>query len=102
VIVILTPEARVDLDRVWSFIEQSNPRRAITFVREILAHIKLLETMPLRYQLLLDHKESGIRRMPYRNYVIFYRITGQEIYILHILNGAQDHDAILFPEDDEA
>ena len=97
-IVIITPEARADLDRIWSFIEQSNPRRAITFVREILARIKLLGTMPLRFQLLAGREQSEIRRMPYRNYVIFYRVIGQEIYILHILNGAQDHDAILFPD----
>ncbi|MCQ1849943.1 type II toxin-antitoxin system RelE/ParE family toxin [Neorhizobium galegae] len=98
-IVIFTPEARGDLDRVWAYIEQSNPRRAISFVREIVGRSMALSDMPLRYPLMPGHEPSGIRRIPYGNYLIFYRIVDERIYILHILNGAQDYEAILFPDD---
>lgn len=98
-IVIFTPEARLDVDRIWSFIEQSNPTRAMSFVREIVTRSKQLADMPMRYQLLPGREAAGIRRMPYRNYLIFYRIIEQEIFILHILNGAQDYEAVLFPDE---
>jgi len=99
---IVTPEAEEDLERIGDFIAKGNPRRAESFIAEILVRCEKLADMPLRYQLLPSREESEIRRMPYRNYAIFYRVAGKEIYILHILNGAQDHEAILFPEDDEA
>jgi plasmid stabilization system protein ParE len=95
--VIITPEARTDLGRIWSYIEQDNSARAIGFIREIGERCQRLSHMPLRYQLLIGHEESGIRRIPHGNYVIFYRIMPDAIYILHILNAAQDHEAILFP-----
>lgn len=31
--------------------------------------------------------------------LFFYRVTGTRVEILHILNGAQDHEPILFPQE---
>ncbi|WP_105381852.1 type II toxin-antitoxin system RelE/ParE family toxin [Neorhizobium alkalisoli] len=98
-IVNFTPEARGDLDRIWAYIEQSNPRRAISFVREIVGRSVALSDMPLRYPLVPGHEVSGIRRVPRGNYLIFYRIVDERVDILHILNGAQDYKAILFPDE---
>jgi plasmid stabilization system protein ParE len=38
-----------------------------------------------------------IVRYPYRDDLIFYRVGEDQVDILHILNGAQDYEAILFP-----
>lgn len=97
--VVTTPQARLELDRIWAYINRDNPDRAITFVREIGKRCQELKEMPLRHQLLSGHEESGIRRMPHGNYVIYYAVTEDAVFILHILNSAQDHDPILFPED---
>lgn len=97
--VVFTPQAYRELDRIWAYIEQDNPTRAITFVREIGQRCLRLKDMPFRYQLLAGREYSGIRRLPYRNYAIFYRVIEDTVYILHILSAAQDHEAILFPEE---
>ncbi|WP_306864573.1 type II toxin-antitoxin system RelE/ParE family toxin [Neorhizobium galegae] len=44
------------------------------------------------------HEQSKIRRIPHGNHLIFYPALDERIYILHILNGAQDYEAILFPD----
>ncbi|MFF0950878.1 type II toxin-antitoxin system RelE/ParE family toxin [Rhizobium leguminosarum] len=44
------------------------------------------------------YEHTGIRRRPYGNYLIFYRVGEDRIEILHILNGAQDFESILFSE----
>ncbi len=68
-------------------------------MRELIAASRKLSDMPRRYPLIAGHEESGYRRMPYEAYLIFYRIGEQTIEIVRILNAAQDHEAILFPED---
>ena len=41
------------------------------------------------------YKAVGIRRRPYRGYLVFYRIGSKHIEVLHVLHGARDYDAIL-------
>lgn len=56
--------------------------------------------MPLRVSLVPRFEQSGIRRIPHGNYAIFYRIEGERVEIVHILNGAQDYEKILFPDEE--
>ena len=39
----------------------------------------------------------AIRRRPAGDYLIFYRIEDDQIEVLHVLHGARDYEAILFP-----
>jgi toxin ParE1/3/4 len=97
--VILTPEATEDFERIGDYISQFNPVRAESFVDEITERCLKLADMPFRYQLLPGREQSGIRRMPHGRYVAFYNVIDEAVYILHILNAAQDHEAILFPDE---
>ena len=36
---------------------------------------------------------------PFRDYLIFYRVTAEAVEILRVLHGARDIDRLLFPED---
>jgi toxin ParE1/3/4 len=45
------------------------------------------------------HENSGVRRVPHGDYLIFYRVTTDIVEILHILNGARDYERILFPDE---
>ena len=42
-------------------------------------------------------EDIGLRRRPYGAYLIFYRVGVDRIDVLHMLNGAQDYEAVLFP-----
>jgi hypothetical protein len=44
------------------------------------------------------HKHLGIRRRPFGNYLIFYRIGPDAIEVVHVLHGARDYEPLLFPE----
>jgi toxin ParE1/3/4 len=44
------------------------------------------------------YEHTGVRRRPYGNYLIFYRISDDRIEVLHVLHGARDYESILFPE----
>lgn len=55
--------------------------------------------MAYAFPLLAGRDESGIRRRIYGRYPIFYRVEGETVQIIHILHGAMDYEAILFPEE---
>ncbi len=54
--------------------------------------------MPHASPLLTNRPGSGIRRRTYGNYLIFYRVSGTAVEVLHILHGARDVERILFPD----
>ncbi len=97
-IVVITDEAEADLEHIGDYIARDNPRRAISFVSELIARCDELADMPLAFPLVPRYEHFGIRRRVHGQYLIFYRIGTERIDILHILNGAQDVDAVLFPE----
>ncbi len=98
-IVVLTDNAEEDLERIGDYIAQFNPARAETFTEELLDRCLLLSCYPTRFSLLMGHEAAGLRRMPHGNYVVYYQV-GQRVEIVRILNAAQDHESILFPEDE--
>jgi toxin ParE1/3/4 len=53
--------------------------------------------MPRAYPLVPRYEQWGIRRCVYRDYLIFYRVHETLIEVIRILNGAQDYEALLFP-----
>ena len=44
-------------------------------------------------------EKHGVRRRLHGNYLIFYRIEADRLVVLHVLHGARDYGAILFPDD---
>lgn len=98
--VILTDAAWEDLFQIGSWIKTDNPRRASSFIDELEQRCLALGDTPRAFPLLSGHAESGIRRRPYRNYLIFYRVETDQVTILRILNAAQDSEVALFGETD--
>lgn len=98
-IVVLTDEAEADLERIGDYIVQDNPRRAVSFVGDVLECCKRLAETPRGCPLVPRYRHTGVRRRPYGEYLIFYRLNeaDERIEVLHILNGARDYEAILFP-----
>ena len=97
---VFSREAKADLAKIGDWIAQHNPIRAVTFVDELEQRCVQLTTMPRAYPLVPRHEESGIRRRVYRGYLIFYRIRADPVEIAHVLNGAQDYEPILFPDEE--
>ena len=96
--VVVTKAALDDLLQIGRTIKTDNAQRAETFVSDIYDRCQRLGAMPRAFPLLPNWEERGIRRRPFGNCLIFYRINKDQVEILHILHGARDFEAILFPD----
>ncbi len=90
--------AEADLEEIGDFIARDNPVRAVSFVQEIALACRDLADMPEAWPVLPRYEQHGIRRRVHGRYLIFCRIAAERITVLHILNGAMDVEAILFPK----
>jgi toxin ParE1/3/4 len=95
-IVVITGAAEADLQSIGDWIAEDNPTRALTFVEELRRRCETLVDAPRGYALVPHLEHLGIRRKVYRDYLIFYRIIGTTIEVLHVLHGARDYESILF------
>jgi plasmid stabilization system protein ParE len=97
--VVVTEAAYVDLLHIGATIKEDSPARAESFVAELYDRCQRLGDMPRAYPLLPYWEYRGIRRRPFGDYLIFYRIGADVVEVLHVLHGARDYEAILFPDD---
>ena len=96
----ISAEAERDLEAIGDHIAHDNPRRAISFLRELRARGLDLAGMAEAFPLVPRYAAVGVRRRLHGAYLIFYRIEAERIVIVHILHGAMDYASILFPEND--
>jgi toxin ParE1/3/4 len=78
---------------IWAFIAEGSLEAADAFVRQINAKFEPLRQFPEmgagREQL-----SPGLRALPYRDYVIYYLVEGDELIIVRVVHGARDAKAI--------
>ena len=99
-IVVYTDEAKMDLEGIGDYIAADNPTRALSFVLKLSGRCEELADMADAFPQVPRYEHTKVRRRPFRNYLIFYRVTEKRVEILHILNSAQDFEAILFGDAD--
>ncbi|MEA3030153.1 MAG: toxin ParE1/3/4 [Sphingomonadales bacterium] len=97
-IVRLSAEAENDLERIGDHIARDDPARALGFIRELRAKCLDLAKFPDRFPLVPRYEELGVRHRVHGNYLIFYRADADEVAVIHVVHGAMDYAAILFPE----
>lgn len=97
--VVLTEEARSDLEQIGDYIARDNPARAASFVQELIEKARQLSELPSGFPLVPRFERLGIRRRTHGSYAIFYRVEVDRVSVIHILHGARDYEAVLFPED---
>ena len=85
--VIWSPSALREIDRIYRYIAQFNPRAAENTARAILAAGDSLEIFPFRGRVVPG---SRLREMslPYP-YIIRYRVAGDHVRILRVRHGAR-------------
>lgn len=96
--VILSRSARADLQEIGDYIARDNPRRARSFVGELVAKTMAIGRTPLAFQLMPGHEAAGLRRRPFGSYVIYYVVQADGVAVARILHGAQEAERILFPD----
>lgn len=90
-IVEFTAEATRDLEQIADRIALDNPARSLTFIRELRTACLGLADFPDRFPLVPRYQASGVRHRVHGNYLIFYRVEGERVVVLHIRHGAMDY-----------
>lgn len=96
--VVITDAAEADLIQIGDYIRRDNATRAASFLAALLTRCQGLAELPRAYPLVPRYEAWGIRRRVHGNYSIFYRVGEEQIDVVHILYGARDFEALLFPE----
>lgn len=93
-------EARRDLDDIWDYIvtDLCNASAAARVVSDIMDAVDQLESFSEMGALLatIANIDSDYRFLVSGNYLIFYRVSGTDVYVDRILYGRRDYLRILF------
>ena len=96
----LSPEAHEDLMEINAYISQDldNPQAALSTVKKITQAIHNLQEHALIGSQLssIADVHSDYRFLLSGSYMIFYRVTGHNVYIDRVLYGRRDYLRILF------
>jgi plasmid stabilization system protein ParE len=91
--IVVREKADADLDRIFDWIVQRNPRAATEMIRRIRARIGKL-VAPNLARMGRPRLEVGTRELIEPPYIIVYEVheAQDEVHILYIVHGAQDRE----------
>ena len=97
-----SPEAKRDLDDIWEYIESelSNAtaaRKVINRIMDDVGQLGLFPSLGAKLSSITD-AETDFRYIVSENYMTFYRISQNDIYVDRILYGRRDYLRVLFGE----
>jgi plasmid stabilization system protein ParE len=91
----LAPEAKADLVELWFYVaSERSIETADRLVDSITARFLLLSKHP-RVGRRRDDLRTGIRSFPVGNYIVLYRIEGDDVLIQRVVRGSRDLEALL-------
>jgi toxin ParE1/3/4 len=92
-----TPQADADLDDIWYYIASGSGSVEIAdrFVDSLTARFLLLASHPNVGRSRDTDLRPGLRSFPVGEYVIIYRLQGDDVLILRVLRGSRDIGPLL-------
>lgn len=90
----ITRQAQIDLEAIAEWIGRDNPRRAISFVDELLTRCRSLAEYPDRFPVYRELRGRLVRKMSHKDYAILYVRLADAIEVAHIVHGASDLEAL--------
>lgn len=100
--ILYTPEAEDDLAEILDYItgQLGSPAAAINTVAKIIKRIRELEQFPEMGTPLssIINMNTDYRLIVCASYLAFYRIDGDNVYIIRVLYGRRDYSTTLFGE----
>lgn len=89
----LSPYIERDMEKIADWIAEDNPRRAVTFIREICEAFRRISEGPQHYQLRPDIGEDA-RLAVVGNYVILFHVDETTVRIERVVFGGRDLPAM--------
>lgn len=87
--VILLARVDADLEDIGDYIARDNPERAASFVRELRSRCYAIGDAPQAHAP-RPELGRGLRCCLHGNYLIFFRVTREEVQVVRILHAARD------------
>ena len=89
-----TPQAESDLEEVGDYIAHDNPRRAVSFIREIRQHCEKIG-VGLRHYVVRPDLGDMMRICAHGNYLILFEPFKDGALILRVLHAARNVPGVL-------
>jgi toxin ParE1/3/4 len=86
---IVAPEAQEELREIEEYIALDNPQAAVDFVRRLTERFAELTEFPGSGRK-RDDIRPGYRGVSVKDYLIFYRVSGEVVEVMHVLHGRRD------------
>jgi len=86
-----------DLEAIGDYIAQDNPKRAVSFIREMRERIRAVGENPLIYRVRPEIGKDA-RMAVVGRYVILFRVAGEIVRIERVVYGGRDLLALLKEE----
>jgi toxin ParE1/3/4 len=96
--VIVAPQAEQDLIEISDYIENDNPVRAESFVREIFGRFSLIAERPKSYPA-RDDLFDGMRSCLHGKYHILFIEYDSHVRIVRVTHGSRDLGHLHFGDD---
>ena len=92
----IAPEAEAELDDIWYYIakESGSIEIADRVIDTVTDRFFLLARLPQMGRRRDEDLRPGLRSFVVREYVIIYRLEGEDVLILHMLRGSRDLGAL--------
>jgi len=93
---LLAPQVEAELDEIWQYVarESGNPQIADRFIDSITSRFFLLSTRPFLGRPRDKDLRPGLRSFPVGNYLVIYRVRGEDVLILHVAHGRRDLESL--------
>jgi toxin ParE1/3/4 len=93
---VVSPQAEADLEEIWYYVAtQSGTVEAADRSIDSLTHrFFLLASHPYIGRVRDEDFGSGSRSFPVGDYVIVYRVEGEDVWILRVAHGRRDIEAL--------
>lgn len=88
-LIFLPPQALQDLEEIHDFIADDNSGAALRFINLLEKKCESLTRIPAMGRR-REELAPGLRSLPVRKYVIFYRQNKGRVEIIRMLHGARD------------
>jgi plasmid stabilization system protein ParE len=88
--VVLADRANADLEEIADWIGADDWDSAESFQRALRDKCETLGSNPKRYPPVLGAGARNLRKLSYRDYLIFYRVLESQVEIVRIVHGKRD------------
>ncbi len=93
---LLAPQVEAELDDIWQYVarESGNPQVADRLIDSITSRFGRRSNRPFLGRSRDKDLRPGLRSFPIGNYLVIYRVRGEDVLILHVAHGRRDLETL--------